>query len=74
MKIKIQTVTTKEIDLQSLPFIEWPEEAKEAAKAILSNPRHLAVFQDQLGPEMKKSWITAKVEKYFEISNIMDSL
>lgn len=57
---KIATTTTTTIDLASLPYANWPEEAKALACEILSTRRreYFAMF-----PELRHDWMARQVSR-----------
>jgi hypothetical protein len=59
MKLTYKTTVEVEVDLATLPFEEWPEEAKTLLQTVLN--RHYKRVQEML-PETRKSWLVAKVE------------
>ena len=61
-KITTETTitTTTTVDLASLPYAEWPDEAKEMARSIVAL-RHRKF--DALHPNERKEWIVAQIYK-----------
>lgn len=67
MKIKIPTVQIIEVDLHSLSFNDWPKEAQDAARIILSNAHIRRKYEQEL-PELRKSWLIERVDKWLNTS------
>jgi len=57
---KIATTTTTTVDLASLPYANWPEEAKSLAREILSRRRreYFGMFQ-----ELRHTWMALQVSR-----------
>lgn len=66
MKLKITSEV--EIDLHSLEYEDWPEEAKKLAKQVISVPRFRKEFEQQL---FRKDWLIMKIER---LTNLLDEL
>lgn len=62
MKIKNIEVTETEINLRPIPYIQWPQEAKDLALVILMNPRLRKQMDSQL-EGLKRDWLIAKIEE-----------
>jgi hypothetical protein len=50
-----------EVSLHSLPYEQWPEEAKRLARVILLRPSIRAQLRQQLFP---LDWLAAQVERH----------
>lgn len=72
MQIKLTITQEVFVDLDSLPFEEWPHEAKACAKSLVANPRIARKLAAEL-PAMRKSWLAARIERLSE-GCILDAL
>jgi hypothetical protein len=73
-KINQINVTETTFDLTALPIEQWPDEAKELAKELLSTKRIRTQLLEQL-PDLRKDWLALKVEAYQQMLaefNIID--
>ena len=55
-----------EIDLQSIPAKDWPEEARRLARDVLMQPRNVAAFQ-ALPLAERKDWLITRIEALNEM-------
>lgn len=72
MKTVIQEQKILEVDLSKLPYIQWPQRAKDIALIILMNHRHRKTMDSQLS-ELRRGWLIAKIEELDSIG-IIDEL
>lgn len=59
MKLVLFKRTEVELDLVATPLQDWPQEAREVANVLLSQPGAVERMQRDLFP---KAWLAAKVE------------
>lgn len=72
MKLKVTITSEVYVDLDNLPFDQWPKECKDMARSLVSNPRIQREFLAQL-PAFRKSWLAIRVERLSE-GSIFDTL
>ena len=61
-KITQSTVTVEQIELRSMPFEQWPEEAKQSARAILTNKAKQRDLYETL-PGLRKDRLVSFIEQ-----------
>lgn len=67
MKITQTIEVEVEVDLLSLPLADWPQTARQAALAVLTNPRAVQACKAEL-PELRKSWLVTRVERHLTLA------
>jgi len=59
MALKIETKVVQTIELRDIPYRDWPEEAKQMTRDILSMPIHRKRFDAEL---FKQDWLVSRIE------------
>ncbi len=62
IRIEKKTVSVVEIELRDIPYVEWPEDMKAEALAIMSVPYFKRQFLEQMEC-FRKEWLVLKIEK-----------
>lgn len=66
----ITQAQTRHVELRTTPYQDWPEEAKQLARHVLSRPGNAGALIDQLD---RKDWLVAKIEALQEQASSIDS-
>jgi hypothetical protein len=67
MAIKVPRTEYDTLELRDIPYIDWPQLYKDAARHILSSPQQSRVFMETL-PGLRQDWLVTKIEAWESFS------
>jgi hypothetical protein len=72
MTFKLHTTEVVEVDLLSIPYLNWPDAAKQAAWDIMHTPGRAKLFLGQL-PLLRKDLLVKLIEEEQKLQEDFDN-